>query len=166
MGSSPDPSLDQVEGLECVFCARAGSHTVAAVESPVVVKEQAIRELYEARARRDWDAVGALLAENVVWHEPGEEDYSGDFRGREEVVELLRQLLAVTEGTFQLVPEAFVSSVDHTAVLVRWWAERHGRRAEGTEIAVYRFQGGEIAEVWFHPDGYEREALSAVFGYD
>jgi hypothetical protein len=26
-------------------------------------KEQAIRELYEARWRRDWDAVGALLAE-------------------------------------------------------------------------------------------------------
>jgi ketosteroid isomerase-like protein len=43
-------------------------------------KERAIRELYDARARRDWDAVASLLADPVGWHEPGEEDHSGDFR--------------------------------------------------------------------------------------
>jgi uncharacterized protein len=129
-------------------------------------KEQAIRELYDARARRDWSAVRALLAEDIVWHEPGEEDYSGDYRGRDEVSALLERLVAVTEGTFQLVPEAFLNTAEHSAVLVRWWAERQGRRSEGNEIAVYRFRDGEIAEVWFHPDGYEPEALSAVFAYD
>ena len=51
-------------------------------------KERAIRELYDARARRDWVAVGAVLAEDVVWHEPGEEDYSGDHRGRDAVLAL------------------------------------------------------------------------------
>ena len=45
-------------------------------------KERVVRELYEARARRDWSAVRPLLAEDVVWHEPGDEDYSGDYRGR------------------------------------------------------------------------------------
>jgi ketosteroid isomerase-like protein len=129
-------------------------------------KERAIRDLYEARARRDWDAVRALLADDIVWHEPGEEDYSGDYRGRDDVIELLERLVAVTEGTFQLVPESFLNAADHSAVLVRWWAEREGRRSEGNEIAVYRFRNGEIAEVWFHPDGYDEQALSAVFAYD
>jgi uncharacterized protein len=132
----------------------------------VEAKEQAIRDLYAARARRDWDAVRALFADDVVWHEPGDEDCSGQYRGREEVVTLLEKLVAVTEGTFQLVPEAFLNSVEHAAVLVRWWAERQGRRSEGNEIAVYRFSKGEIAEVWCYPDGYEHEALSAVFSYD
>ena len=58
-----------------------------------------IRDLYGARARRDWEAVGALLADKVGWHEPGEEDHSGDFRGRDEVVALLQKLAEVTEGT-------------------------------------------------------------------
>ncbi len=129
-------------------------------------KERAIRELYAARERRDWDAVRGLLADDVAWHEPGSEDYSGDYRGPDAVVELLRKLLAVTEGTFELVPEAFVCSEAHTAALVRWWAERGGRRSEGSEIAVYRFRDGRIAEVWFHPDGYEQEAHTAVFGYE
>ena len=128
-------------------------------------KEQAVRNLYEARARRDWDAVRALLADEAVW-QPGEEDYSGDYRGRDEIVGLLEKLVSVTEGTFQLVPETFLNSAEHSAALVRWTAERDGRRSEGNDIAVYRFTEGEIAEVWFHPDGYEPDALSAVFGYD
>jgi hypothetical protein len=129
-------------------------------------KEQAIRALYEARARRDWDAVRALFADEVGWHEPGEEDHSGDHRGCEEVVALLQKLVAVTEGTFQLEPEAFLNSVEHSAVLVRWRAERAERRSEGNEIAVYRLHDGKIAQVWFYVDGYEPEAFSAVFGFD
>jgi ketosteroid isomerase-like protein len=49
---------------------------------------------------------------------------------------------------------------------VRWWAEREGRRSDGNEIAVFRLRDGRIAEAWFHPDGYEPDALSAVFAYD
>jgi ketosteroid isomerase-like protein len=129
-------------------------------------KERAIRDLYEARARRDWDAVRALFGEEIGWHEPGEEDHSGDYRGREEVVALLQKVVAVTEGTFQLEPEAFLNSVDHSAVLVRWWAEREGKRSEGNEIAVYRFLDGKIAQVWFYVDGFEPEAFSAVFRFE
>jgi uncharacterized protein len=132
----------------------------------VDTNERAIRELYDARARRDWDAVRSLLADEVGWHEPGEEDHSGDYRGREEVVELLQKLVAVTEGTFQLEPEAFLNLAEHSAVLVRWWAERQGRRSDGYEIAVYRFHAGRIAQVWFYNEPSEAEAFSAVFAYD
>jgi ketosteroid isomerase-like protein len=131
----------------------------------VDAKERVIRELYDARARRDWEAVRSLFAEEVVWHEPGEEDYSGDHRGRDVVVALLERLLAVTQGSFRLVPEAVLNAADHSAVLVRWSAERDGRRSEGNEIAVYRFEGEAVAEAWFHPDCYEPVALSAVFAY-
>jgi ketosteroid isomerase-like protein len=128
--------------------------------------ERAIRELYDARARRDWNAVRALLADDVGWHEPGEEDHSGDHRGREEVVALLEKLVAVTEGTFQLEPEAFLNSVEHSAVFVRWSAERDGMRSEGNEIALYRFRDGKIAQVWFYVDGFEPETFSTVFRFD
>jgi ketosteroid isomerase-like protein len=129
-------------------------------------KEQTIRELYEARARRDWDAVGSLFAGEIGWHEPGEEALSGDFRGRGEVVSLLQKLVAVTEGTFQLEPVAFLNLDRHSAVLVRWWAVRRGQRSEGREIAVYRLDEGGVAEVWFYNEPSEQEAFSAVFAFD
>ena len=129
-------------------------------------KERAIRQLYEARARRDWDTVRSLLAEEVVWHEPGEEDYSGDHRGRDAVLGLLQRLYEVTGDTFRLEPESFLCTADHAAALVRWRAERGELRVDGSEVAVYRFEGTAVAEVWFHPDGYDPEALSAVFSFD
>jgi uncharacterized protein len=129
-------------------------------------KERAIRELYDARARRDWEAVRSLLADEVGWHEPGEEDHSGYFRGRDDVVALPEKLVAVTEGTFQLEPEAFLNLDEHSAVLVRWWAERQGKRSNGHEIAVYRLRDGKIAQAWFYNEPSDAGAFSAVFAFD
>ncbi len=130
------------------------------------VKEEAIRGLYEARAQRDWDAARALFADEIGWHEPGEVDHSGDYRGRDEVIALMQKLVEVTDGTFQLEPVAFLNAADHSAVLVRWWAERDGVRVEGNDIAVYRFRGGKIAQVWFYDDGYDQETFASVFRFD
>jgi hypothetical protein len=132
----------------------------------VEANERVIRELYAARARRDWDAVRALLADEVGWHEPGDEDHSGTYFGRDEVVALLERLVAVTEGTFQLEPGQFLNLKDHSAVVVRWWAERQGRRSDGSEIAVYRLDDGKIAQVWFYNEPSEQEAFSAVFAFE
>jgi uncharacterized protein len=132
----------------------------------VDANERAIRELYDARRRRDWDAVAALLGDEVGWHEPGEEDHSGDFRGRDEVVALMQKLNAVTEDTFQLEPVEFLNLDEHSAVLVRWWADRDGRRSEGREIAVYRLRAGRIAEVWFYNEPSDAQAFSTVFAFD
>ena len=129
-------------------------------------KEQAIRAFYAARTRRDWDAVGRLLDEEVGYHEPGEEDHSGDFLGRDEVVGLLKKLVAVTEGTFQLEPEAFLNLTDHSAVVVRWWAERQGRRSDGRELAIFYFTQGKIAEVWFYNEPGDAADFSAVFAFE
>lgn len=129
-------------------------------------KERAIRDLYDARARRDWVGVRACLAEDVGWHEPGEADHSGTHRGADTVVALLKKLVAVTDGTFQLTPEAFLNAVDYSAVIARWSAERDGTRVEGNDLAVYRLVDGKIGDVWFYDDGYDHEAFKTVFAFD
>jgi uncharacterized protein len=126
-------------------------------------KEEAIRALYAARRDREHARVRPLLDDDVVWHEPGDEDYSGDYRGADEVLSLLDRLLEVTEGTFVLEPVEYLSTADHVAVKISWAAERDGRRVQGEELAVYRFRGGKVAEVWFHPDGFDPAALRDVF---
>ena len=126
-------------------------------------KAQLIRDFYAARARRNWVAVCELLASDVVWHEAGDEDYSGDHHGQEDVTALLQQLVEVTEGSFRLEPVTFIETAEHVATHVRWSAERSGTRVEGNDLAVYRIAGGRIAAAWFFPDGFDSEALSRVF---
>jgi ketosteroid isomerase-like protein len=129
-----------------------------------VPHEDLVRRLYEARKRRDFAGVAELLAEDVVWHEPGDFDYSGDYRGREATAAYLARLAELTEGTFLLEPRELVSTAQHVAAVVEWSAERAGSRATGTELAVYRFAGGKIAEVWFFTE-HDDDEVAAVFSY-
>jgi ketosteroid isomerase-like protein len=83
-------------------------------------KEQLVREVYAARAARDWRTVRALLVDDVVWHELGpEQDYSGDHRGRDAVARLLEDLVAQTGGTFSLEALDAAVTAEHVAMSVR-----------------------------------------------
>ena len=126
-------------------------------------KEPVIRDFHAARARRDWAAVGGLLAPDVIWHEAGDQDYSGDHRGRDEVTALLRRLVEVTEGSFELEPLDLIATAEHAATNVRWSAERRGTRVEGNDLAVYRIADGKIAAARFFADGFDPHALTEVF---
>jgi uncharacterized protein len=128
-------------------------------------KERVIRDFYSARARRDWTAARELLADDVVWHESGSEDYSGEHRGAGRVIELLRRLVEVTEGTFTLEPTDFIVTAEHVATNARWSAERGGTNVAGNDLAVFRIAAGKIAGAWFFPDGYDPTALRAVFSF-
>lgn len=100
-------------------------------------KEQAIRRLAAARRRGDFDEVRSLLADEIVWHEPGDADYSGDHRGADDVVALIKK---VSEIPLVLEPQEVFVTDEHAAARTRWWAERADTRVEGNEVAVYRFQ--------------------------
>jgi ketosteroid isomerase-like protein len=128
-------------------------------------KVQLISGFYAARERRDWAAVREMLAPDVSWHEAGEEDYSGAHHGREDVTALLRKLVEVTGGTFTLEPSDFIATAEHVATGVRWSAQREGRRVEGNDLAVYRVADDRIAGAWFFDDGFDPEALRAVFSF-
>jgi uncharacterized protein len=129
-------------------------------------KERAIRDLYDARARRDWHGVRELLADDVGWHEPATgADHAGTHRGADTVVALLQKLVTATDGTFQLTPEAFLNAVDYSVCIARWSAERDDTRVEGNDIAVYRFSDGKIGDVWFYDDGYDPDVFKRVFSF-
>ena len=122
-----------------------------------------VRRLYAARAAGDFEEVGRLLADDVVWHEPGRFDYSGDHAGKEAVLELLRRLSTATEGTFTLAPGDVLTTREYAVTIVHWSAERDGMRAEGDEVAVYRLRDGRVAEAWFFPEITDAAEHDAVF---
>ena len=131
----------------------------------MIRNERVVRDFYDARARRDWDAVRELLAPNVVWRETEGDDYAGDHHGREAVTELLERFVEITAGTFTLEPEGMISTAEHVAASVRWRAQRGGVAVDGYDLAVFRIEDAMIAEAWFFPDGFDPEALNRVFSF-
>ena len=115
--------------------------------------ETLIRRLYAARARSDLDTVRAILAADIVWHEPGPDSpFTGHLRGADAVLGMHAQAMALTGGTFRLELHDVLANDDHVVALVNWSAERGGRRLTGREVAVYHVRDGRVTEAWFHPD--------------
>jgi ketosteroid isomerase-like protein len=126
-------------------------------------KDRVIRELAAARRRGDFEEVRSLLADEIVWYEPGDADYSGDHRMADDVIALMKKLAATANLTLE--PQEVLSTDEHAVARTRWWAERDGTRVEGNEIGVYRFDRDKIAEVWFWYDGYDQRAHDFVFSF-
>ena len=117
------------------------------------INSQLVRELYEARARDDLEAVREMLADDVVWHEPDlDNPHTGDLQGPDAVLAMIREAQRLTDGTFRLVPSEVMAHGEHVVALIDWSAKRDGERIEGKEVAVYRVRDGRIVEASFHLD--------------
>lgn len=68
----------------------------------------------EAFGRGDSDYMKGTMSPDIVWHLPGNHSMSGDYRGPDEVVEMLGELLRRTQGRVEpvdlLVGDDFVMS--------------------------------------------------------
>ncbi|MGB3681486.1 MAG: nuclear transport factor 2 family protein [Rubrobacteraceae bacterium] len=112
--------------------------------------EDLIRSLYEARERDDLEAVRFMLADGIVWREPDlDNPHTGNLRGPEAVLGMIREAQRITGGTFRLVPSEIVAHGGQVVAFIDWSAERDGARIEGKEIAVYPCAGRQDSGGFF-----------------
>ncbi|MEU9884508.1 nuclear transport factor 2 family protein [Sphaerisporangium sp. NPDC051011] len=111
---------------------------------------------YEAIIKGDLDYVrDNLLADDVVFHVPGQGKLAGDYRGKAEVVGYLARLVDVTGNTMRYEPDAFLTDEDRVAVMLRITGERGGKTLDERGVHVFRLVDGKIAERWSFPqDSY------------
>ena len=110
--------------------------------------EERFRAGYDAFLRGDMDGVRDLLAEDVVWHQPGNNPFSGDYRGIDEVLGLFMRLVEATGGTFRPEPHDILANDEHGVALITLTAERNGKSITDNETHVVHFRDGKVAEPW------------------
>ena len=105
---------------------------------------EAMRKGYEAFSRGDMDMLrNELFAPDVVWHQGGRNQTSGDYRGADEVIGLFGKLFQLTDGTFRVDIHDVVASEEHVVVLGRVSAQRAGKTLQnGNYDHVNHFQDG------------------------
>jgi uncharacterized protein len=116
------------------------------------------RRYVEATAAEDFAAVDALFAEDIVWHQPGNNQLSGTHRGKAAVNEVMGRTMAVSEGTFDLaVTGAPMIDGAMFAVPVHFSAKRQGAELSMNGVDVLRVDGDKIVEVWLFSDVQDDE---------
>ncbi len=119
----------------------------------------AYRRTADAFRLGDLDAIASLIAEDVVWHVPGDGPLAGDWEGRDRVLQLLA---SVSSLGFTLREHDVFGDDDHVCALSYMGARRDDLEIETRVVSVFHFRDGRQTERWFYPD--DMLAWNRIFG--
>ena len=114
--------------------------------------EDLVRRGFAAFGTGDIATLGELFADDVVWHVGGRSPITGDYKGKEQVFGFFAQLAERAGGTFRLDIHDVLANDEHVVALVKATGERQGKTLNNNASQVFHVQGGNVTEVWFHPD--------------
>ena len=108
-----------------------------------------VREYFDALSAKDFAAVAALLADDIVWHQPGGNQFSGTHRGGSAVNDMIGGMMSVSRGTFELsLTSSPMANGNLVAASVHFAAQREESSMAMDGVDLLRIEGDQIAEVW------------------
>ncbi|HEX2026654.1 MAG TPA: nuclear transport factor 2 family protein [Nitriliruptorales bacterium] len=110
-----------------------------------------LQRFLDAYADGDREALEGLLSPDAVWHVGGTNRLSGDYRGRDAILEYFDTVQRETDGTLTLHPVEVLANDRRGAVFLRVTAEREGRMLDVAMAEAFLFAGdGSVQEFWAH----------------
>jgi ketosteroid isomerase-like protein len=119
------------------------SDSAVAAASPADV----VRHAYDAFATGDVDAVMALFADDIIFRIPGASPLSGDWAGRDRVLDFFTKAAELSEGTLAVSPDEVLAHGERVVVITRVDARRKGRSETFTNVHALRVVQGKITEL-------------------
>ena len=97
----------------------------------------------------DFASLDSLFADDVIWHQPGGGQLSGDYRGKQSLFGLFGRFMQLSGGTFQIteVGDVMVNG-SLVAASLRFGAARGDDRIDMPGVDLMRIVDGKIQEVW------------------
>jgi ketosteroid isomerase-like protein len=116
---------------------------------------------FEALESGDFATVAAQFADDIMWHQPGSNQFSGTHRGPDAVGAMIGGMMQVSEGTFTLRRNApLMVNGSIVAAPVHWTGKRSGAEMDGVGVDLMRVEDGKVVEVWlFTADPAEEDAF-------
>jgi uncharacterized protein len=108
-----------------------------------------LQNYVDSLSKGDMKKVGSLLADDVIWHQPGSSALSGLHRGKEKLFVHLGKFMELSNNTFRITKVgSIMANGDMVAATLHFMAERLGRTLSMDGVDVMRIEGGRIKEVW------------------
>lgn len=103
----------------------------------------------EALSKGDMTTVGTLLADDVIWHQPGTSHLSGTYRGHEHVFPHLARFMELSHNSFRVDKVgAVMANGNLVTANLHFVAARPGRTLSMDGVDLMRIEAGRIAEIW------------------
>ena len=107
------------------------------------------RRGYRAFNEGHIDEAMATIHDEILWHIGGDNPITGDFRGKDAVLEMFGRFGQLTEGTYEADIHDILASDDHTVVVGTYTATRHGRTHSARFVdVIHPAADGRAKEFW------------------
>ena len=117
-----------------------------------------VRQFYTALAQGDFETVGALLSDDLVWHQPGKGTLSGIYNGKQNVFTHFGRMAQLSNGTFAIDQVDYVTeNSDLVVAAVGFAVSANGHSMQMTGVDLFRFENEQIKEVWLFSERIDEE---------
>jgi len=108
------------------------------------------RRAWQALAEADTEALGEILAADVVWHATGNTPWRGENRGFDAVLDYLARVGEFADA-FEARLDDILASRDRVLLVFHASVERDGQRLEVDYLCLAHIEEGRANEVWTLP---------------
>lgn len=121
-------------------------------------KTEKVSLFYAALAQGDFETVGTLLSDDLIWHQPGKGAVSGIYSGKQNVFAHLGKMAQLSSGTFAIDQVDYVTeNGDLVVAAVAFAVSASGYSMEMKGVDLFRFEDGLIKEVWLFSERIDEE---------
>ena len=109
----------------------------------------------------DQATLGNLISPDVVWHQPGNNQFSGVHQGMGVVGPMLGKMMEVSQGTFAISrADHYMANGDWVAITLEFTGQANGVQLKQPGVDLLRIEGGKIVEVrLFSSDAAQEDAF-------
>ena len=107
------------------------------------------KSYFTALQAGDMGALDVLLADDLVWHQPGQNPFSGTHSGKAAVYQMIGGMMSASQGSFAITQTTdFATNGQLVAVTIVFSAKAPGGAMQMNGVDLLRIEQGLIREVW------------------
>jgi len=106
-----------------------------------------IRRGFVAFSAGDVASLSELIAPDAVQHMPGNNMFSGDHRGLQDILGMYRKLVEETGGTFQVDLEEVYANDDLVVTVYRATGDRGGQHLDSRHALVFTMRDEQAIDI-------------------
>ena len=108
-----------------------------------------VRKLYDAFDKADLDTIQNSIAEDAVLELAGNGPLAGTYKGKDEILGLLGELVSRSDGTFKAQVHDILANDEHVVVLSATSAQRGDKSMKDRGAEIFHVSDGKITEAFF-----------------
>src|SRR6476659_6150832 len=106
-----------------------------------------VRGGFDAFNRGDVDHLSKIFANDCVQHMAGSNRFTGDHKGRDNVLAMYGELAAETDGTCGVTLERIYANDPRAVATFSSTASRKGKKLDQQNTLVFEITGGKITDI-------------------